>query len=59
MCGVSERSSRVSGSVPDVSQFLDRDRGKKMGHAEVTNGCSENDAQHFRDATCAQRPVKS
>lgn len=30
MCGVSEGSSPVSGSVPDVSWGLDRHRGKKM-----------------------------
>lgn len=49
MCGVFERSSRLSGLVPDVSEIW-----TAIVERKVTNSSSENDAQHFRDVIKAQ-----
>lgn len=45
---------QLSGSVPNM---LDHDHRKKMGHTEVTNGSSENDAHHLRLVTSTVFPV--
>ncbi len=51
--GYFERSIRVFGLVPDVSEFWILTVERKW-HEEVTNGGSENNAQHFMEVTGAQ-----
>lgn len=52
ICGYFEGSIRVSGLVPDVSEFwiliVERKR-----ETSVTNGSNENDAQPFMEVTRA------
>lgn len=52
ICGVFERSSLWF--TARCFWVLDHDHRKKMGHSEVTNGSSENDARNLRLVTRTQ-----
>lgn len=57
MCGVSEGSSPVSGSVPDVSGVWTVIMERKWGHEELTHGSGGKRRQALQE--CFQDQLKA